>query len=221
MNAPLVRRLNRLHEVWSHSVSSPKGMVPSLSIAVARFNRSFGEMDWQERLVDLSVALEAAMGQEDATAEVLLRLRNRAAALLADRADDAGQIYDDLGVIYDLRSRVLHGSSQRSEKLLASISKVPATASGVMPGIKVELLIDRCRDLVRRAILARLFLAQGAKPAWPLRGSKDLDKRLADDAERKRLRQLWRNGLRRIGLATAASPCVDPVAFGSKTEATP
>jgi hypothetical protein len=89
-----------------------------------------------------------------------------------------------------------------------------------MPGIKTELLIDRCRDLVRRAILARLFLSQGQEPAWPLRGSKDLDKRLADDAERRRLRQLWRNGLKGIGLSEAASPAATPVVFGASPEPT-
>lgn len=168
LDAPLIRRLYRLQVVWRDATKSERGVVPGLSIAVQRFNRSFGEANWRERLVDLVVALEAALGQEDANAEVLLRLRNRAAALLADVTDDAGRVFDDIGVIYDLRSRVLHGSSQSGEKLLARIEKVPSTAAGPMPGVKAELLIDRSRDIVRRAILARLFLAQGAKPEWPL-----------------------------------------------------
>jgi hypothetical protein len=195
-------------------------VVPTLTIAVQRFNRSFGEEHWQERLVDLAVALEAALGQEDSPGEIQLRLQTRAAALLADGADDASRIFDDLAVMYDLRSRVVHGSSQSTEKLRRRIEKVPATALGRMPGIKTELLIDRCRDLVRRAILARLFLSQGPEAAWPLSGSRNLDRRLADDSERIRLRRLWRNGLKGIGLARAASPAETPEVFGASSEPT-
>jgi Apea-like HEPN len=220
LDAPLISRLNRLHRLWLISVTSVDKVVPTLSIAVQRFNRSFGEEHWQERLVDLAVALEAALGQEDGSTEIQLRLQTRAAALLADGADDAGRIFDDLGVMYDLRSRVVHGSSQSSEKLRRRIEKVPATAPGRMPGIKTELLIDRCRDLARRAILARLFLSQGQDPAWPLSNSKNLDRRLADDSERRRLRRLWRKGLKGIGLSQAASPAETPVVFGASPEPT-
>jgi len=220
LDSRLINRLNRLHSLWFASVTSEEKVVPTLSIAVQRFNRSFGEEHWQERLVDLAVALEAALGPESAQSEIQLRLQSRASALLADGSDHAGRIFDDLSVMYDLRSKVLHGSSQSSESLRRLIEKVPDTAPGLMPGIKTELLIDRCRDLVRRAILARLFLSQGSEPAWPLRGSKDLDRRLADDAERKRLRQLWRNGLKSIGLPEATSPAAPPVVFGASAEPT-
>lgn len=216
VDAGLIHRLSQLHAIWRTAVTTDEEIVPTLSIAVQRFNRSFGSAHWQERLIEVTIALEAALGQEDETAEVLLRLRTRAAALLADRADDAGQIFDDMGVIYELRSRVIHGSSQGARRLLARITRVPATASAPMPGIKAEVLIDRGLDLARRAILARLFLAQGTNPAWPLRGSKDLDKRLADDRERHHLRRLWHQGLRHLGLPAAASPATPPGVFGAR-----
>ena len=138
------------------------------------------------------------MGQEDDPAELSLRLRNRAATLLADPHDKAARIFDDLSIIYELRSRVMHGSRQDPKKLIARIEKVPAAALRTLPGTKTEFLIDRFRDLVRRAILARLFLAQGESPAWPLGGAKDLDKRLTDDQERQQLRNLWRERVRSL-----------------------
>lgn len=208
LDAGLVARLERLDRVWRRAVSPIKGTVPTLAIAIQRFNRAFGEEHWQERLTDLAVALEAALGQENDPAELSLRLRNRAAALLADEDDDAGQIFDDLGVMYDLRSRVLHGSSQDPKKLLARIQRVRAAAIDTMPGTKVEFFIDRCRDLVRRAILARLLLAQGDAPEWPIGGAEDLDRRLTDDRTRQHLRRAWRAGLRRLGLSSAAGPAV-------------
>lgn len=208
LDTRLVTRVSRLDRLWRSTVLPNKGIVPTLTIAIQRFNRAFGEEHWQERLTDLAVALEAAMGQENDPAELSLRLRNRAAALLADESDDAGRIFDDLGVMYDLRSRVLHGSSQDPKKLMTRIEKVPAAALDTMPGTKVEFFIDRSRDLVRRAILARLLLGQGDAPEWPLSGAEDLDRRLSDDRVRQRLRKAWRAKLRHVGLASAAGPAV-------------
>lgn len=218
IDASLVRRLDRLDGLWRRAVVPDRGVVPTLSIAGQRFNRSFGGEYWQERLIDLAIGLEAAMGQEDDPAELSLRLRNRAATLLADPHDEAARIFDDLGIIYELRSRVMHGSRQDPKRLMARIEKVPAAALRTLPGTKTEFFIDRFRDLVRRAILARLFLAQGESPAWSLGGAKDLDKRLVDDLERQRLRNLWRERARSLGLSGAVGPAAQATSWHEPSE---
>jgi hypothetical protein len=69
----------------------------------------------------------------------------------------------------------------------------------------MEHAVDRMRDLVRRAILARLCLAAGDRPFWPLQGKTvAVDALLADDATRVIWRQSWRDRLAGIGAAQAA-----------------
>jgi hypothetical protein len=74
----------------------------------------------------------------------------------------------------------------------------------MMEGVQVALGVDRLRDLVRRAILARIILASGYEPLWPLRGDVVVDAALAEDAERDRWRSTWREELAAIGAASAA-----------------
>jgi Apea-like HEPN len=217
LESRLVPLLYRLDRLWRDTTASAKGVVPSLAIAGQRFNRAFSEDHWQARLTDLAVALEAAMGQQDDPAELSLRLRNRAASLLADEADDAGRIFDDLKVMYDLRSTLLHGSSQDTKELMKRIERVPAAKRRALAGTKVEFFIDRCRDLVRRAILVRLMLAQGASPDWPVAGSQNLDKNLTDERHRKRLKNLWRARLRGLGLSSAAGPAATATSWHEST----
>jgi hypothetical protein len=59
------------------------------------------------------------------------------------------------------------------------------------------------RDLVRRAILARICLAAGQEPLWPVT-SKVVDTLLADEATRKQWRDAWRQRLSDLGAPQAA-----------------
>ncbi len=66
---------------------------------------------------------------------------------------------------------------------------------------------DRMREIVRRAILARLCLAEtrnGVEPLWPLGGSTPVDAILADDATRAAWRAHWRDRLAELGAGSAA-----------------
>jgi hypothetical protein len=213
----LALRVRRLEHILSEATSASGGTVPSLALSIGRFNRAFSAAPWTDCLVDLTVALEAAIGEPDEKQDVTLRLRSRAASLLASTSDSASEIFTDLGKLYDLRSAVVHGHPHREVRVRKLIESIPATAIGIMAADKVDLAIDRLRDIARRAILARLFLASGANAVWPLGARSDMDRRLTDDRERRRLRDHWRRALGSLGLAGAREKAGPPDVLGSRS----
>ena len=79
------------------------------------------------------------------------------------------------------------------------------TAPEGSDGIVMAQGVERLRDLVRRALLARICLAAGEPPMWPLnaqdRDDSAVDVAMADDAERVRWRDSWRQALGPAGFA--------------------
>ncbi len=183
----------------------------SFDVALAKFNRSHSEDNPYEHLVDLATALEAALiGAERETEGLTLRLRGRLAALLATDDDPAETLFADVGHLYGLRSKLVHGgqiSQKELRKAISKISTVPtATVSEYRFGVAVGHAVDRMRDLVRRAILARLCLAAGPDALWPFAGDINVDAVLADDAKRKLWRSRWHERLDELGVGQAGSP---------------
>jgi hypothetical protein len=173
------------------------------AVALSRFNRSYFDSSWWERLVDLTIALEAVLGEADAKEDITFRLRSRAASLLSTKTDSAAFIFDELGQFYGIRSKIVHGIPTTPKDVQKFIAKVPATAPGPMPGDKTELLVDRLRDLVRRAILLRLVLAMEPNPVWALDGGNVMDRLLTDESDRRRIRAAYAARLRRVGFPMA------------------
>jgi hypothetical protein len=178
----------------------------SLGVAIGRFNRSFETRPWFDMLVDVGVGLEAALLGGADHEEIGLRLRSRAAALLATSDDPAVTIYEDVKRLYNLRSMVVHGSNPSAERLEAQAFQISAAGRSHRKGEQWALIMDRSRDLLRRAILARGFLTDAGR--WPTRGREaerfDVDALLIDPAVRSELSDLWRRGLAEIGLAKVA-----------------
>ena len=183
----------------------------SFDVALAKFNRSHSEDNPYEHLVDLATTLEAALiGAERETEGLTLRLRGRLAALLATDDDPAETLFADVGHLYGLRSKLVHGgqiSQKELHKAITKISTVPTeTVSEYRFGVAVGHAVDRMRDLVRRAILARLCLAAGPDALWPFAGDINVDAVLADDAKRKLWRSRWHERLDELGVGQAGSP---------------
>ena len=158
-----------------------EGMVAtSIDVALSKFNRSYSGDSPYEDLVDLATALEAALiGAERETEGLMLRLRSRVAALLATDDDPALALFADVGVLYGLRSKLVHGGQIRESDLrrdIGRISTVPGETFDSLFAIALGRAVDRMRDLVRRAILARLCLAAGANPAWPFGGDTPVER---------------------------------------------
>jgi len=153
-----------------------------------------------------------------------LRLRSRAAALLSIDSDPAQPIFNDITQLYDLRTRLVHGAELTQKdfrKMVRGISTVPEERVESMFGIGLGFALDRLRDLVRRAILARLGLAAGDDPLWPLRGDAPVERQLADDDTRRAWRQRWRQVLEDAGIGDAVSPHRPAIAYLTAASAQP
>jgi len=175
----------------------------------------------------LATALEAILaGGEKENEGLTLRLRNRAAALLAADDDSAKAVFEDVGLLYGLRSKLVHGGQIKQNDLkrdLRKLSTMPADAVDQRFGIALGYAGDWMRDLVRRAILARLCLAArphaepdaGEEPEalWPFSGTTSGDAVLSDDATRARWRSNWHEKLTVLGVGEAARPPREAVDF--------
>jgi hypothetical protein len=183
----------------------------SFDVALSKFNRSHAEDSLYEHLVDLATALEAALiGGERETEGLTLRLRNRVAALLATEDDPSESLFADVGHLYGLRSKLVHGGQIKQKDLRDSIRRISTVPSDSISehrfGIAVALAVDRMRDLVRRAILARLCLAEGQNALWPFIGDTSVDSILTDDVNRALWRSRWHERLQELGVGASGGP---------------
>lgn len=200
-----------------------EGMVAtSIDVALSKFNRSYSRDSPYEHLVNLATALEAALiGAEKETDGVTLRLRSRVAALLATDDDPALTLFGDVGVLYGLRSKLVHGGQIKEKdlrKAIGQISTVPSDRFDSRFAVALGHAVDRMRDLVRRAILARLCLAAGADPAWPFDGDTAVDAILSDDAQRAAWRAGWHDKLDELAVGYAGAPPRSAVDYLSRED---
>ena len=197
-------------------IAREKMFTTSFDMALNRFTRTYTSGDLLDAFVDLATTMEAIFvsggsGNED----VGLRLRTRAAALLATRDDSGRKIFDDIRRLYNIRSKLVHGGSLAMKDLDKDLRTLVPNYSGVASTIALSFAVDRFRDLARRAILARLALASGASPLWPWVGDIQVDAELADDQARHHWHESWTTQLSSIGLSRSigkAEPAVDVLA---------
>lgn len=176
----------------------------SFQMALLKFDDSYRPTPWYDQLVDLSTALEAILSGQDKE-DVSLRLRSRAAALLSGPDDSASAIFSDVGKLYGLRSTLVHGGSLKTDKALRVMRSLSTINADQAPAAAVAQGVDRLRDLVRRALLARIALATMDDPLWPADGATfSVDETLADDEQQRRWRTTWRGALESIGAGQAA-----------------
>lgn len=198
----------------------------AVRVALGRLGRSLDGRypSLADQVVDLAIGLEAALGGADKS-EIGLRLRARAAAILAADADPPEVIYRDVKTLYDLRSTFVHGGTLSGKAAAKAIKSVAAGLGGTCPAEEHLLALDRWRDLLRRAILARIALATAAIP-WAL-GSKE-DRQLDVDGHllRPDHRSAWRRHARTFwsaqGLPGVANPApAARLVLGDASEAAP
>lgn len=65
--------------------------------------------------------------------------------------------------LYDMRSRLVHGSVILQKELDKWLLAVSSVAEDHSPRMRIELAVDRLRDLVRRSILVRLLLSSDGR----------------------------------------------------------
>jgi hypothetical protein len=183
---------------------TPKEVVHPLEMAVLKFTGTFSSNGWFENMVDLSTALEAALSGTDRT-DIALRISLRAAALLSSEADMPSTIFADLKKLYALRSSLVHGAVVLQKDMDNWTTSLSVAREGATPRMRVDLMVDRLRDLVRRSILARLVLGDQGK--WPLRGEQPpVDQLMADPAIAKEWRDVWHASMTAMGAGDSIYP---------------
>lgn len=195
----------------------------SIRSAYYRYWVSFQGEAWFDQIVDLATALEGIFGGQS-TSDIGMKLRTRASALLATDGDSAGDIFRDIRILYDLRSRIVHGGTLSEKDLKKKVAAISSITDTTWFGVALDRAVDRLRDLVRRALLCRLALAEGQAPLWPLSTDEGVDEKLADDRTRAEWRDTWRKKLASFDAAFAAdesSPLLDRFEVrGNRTETT-
>ena len=94
-----------------------------------------------------------------------------------------------------LRSRLIHGTGLSEKGLAKAAKSITAVPNDSMPGDAVAHAVDRLRDLVRRALLARICLAACDPPIWSLGEDHGVDAQLADASTRDKWCAAWREVL--------------------------
>jgi hypothetical protein len=186
-----------------------KKTVPAVIVAVWRYARSFRPAAWQDTVLDLATALEACLGpSQKQNQEIGLTLRTRAAHLLAhDDSDLAEAIYTDVEDLYTLRSEIIHGNTSLRRDLPALWKA--RDYQHILDTDKQHVLMDRWREIVRRAITARLLLADDllGAPLWPLTGQETkVDRFLVRRDSLGEWRQRLMDGAAAYGLPLLAQP---------------
>jgi hypothetical protein len=197
----------RLEGLWALMVAvddeRPGMVVTSFDGAMQKFRSSYHAHTTWEQVVDLSTAFEAALGGRKST-DLVLRLKTRSAALLCTDNDRAQSIFKDVGLLYDLRSVLVHGGEMKHKDLVKKVHAISTVPRDAPLGVAMGYVVDRLRDLVRRSLLARICLATGETPRWPLGSDAGVDASLADDATRFEWRSAWRYVLTSFDAAESA-----------------
>jgi hypothetical protein len=133
-------------------------------------------------------------------------LRSRAAALLATETDSGSRIFRDVGYLYAIRSKLVHGSTLELKELKRLLRRVVSEGNNELGREPFARAVDRLRDLVRRSILARVVLAADQDNKWSFGETVAVDSELADDKTRELWRERWRGTLSKMGLEAASEP---------------
>lgn len=181
---------------------SAEKIPPSLTIAISRFNRSHRAAPWADTLIDIAIGLEAALstGEKD---EITLRIKSRAANLLARPGDPPRAIFGDVGELLRIRGKVAHGEpipQKRWQDLFAARG-----LTQVMVEDRLAVLFDRWRDLLRRAILARLLLDRAGPWRIGSPPAAGVDEALIDPIQRRE----WRRAIRQRGTQLGILGAID------------
>ncbi|MGW0314010.1 hypothetical protein [Streptomyces flavidovirens] len=197
-------RVDGLDRLLAAAQRPPKDMAfTSFGMALHKFLLSFHAHDWSEQIVDLATAFEATLSGTAKT-DVTLRLKIRASALLSAPDDPAELIFNDVGAIYNLRSYLVHGGALTKKALRKEVRKISTVPDDLLDGEAIARAVKRLRDLVRRSLLARICLAAGADPLWPLATDEGVDTAMVSDESRQAWRERWRDALASIDAGASA-----------------
>lgn len=150
----------------------------NLMVATKRFSYAHERTDREDKIIDLLIAAEALfLSTTGNQSELKYRLRLHAALFVGSDQATRKQIFDDMGLAYDLRSSIVHGSVPDSK-----IGKIEKREVGRF-GDKYKLLefTERIQEYIRFSIVRMVRRAAEGS------GAIDWESMvLGDDSELKR-----------------------------------
>lgn len=93
-----------------------------LEIALKRFNYAYERMNTEDKIIDYMISMESMFFKEDEKRELEFKLAIRSAMLLGKTAQEKREIFNTIKEAYDIRSKIVHGSSKHFKKDLGTIT---------------------------------------------------------------------------------------------------
>jgi hypothetical protein len=141
-----------LHTLIDHVLKGRAGgKLRPMDVALRRFNLAYGRETIEDRIIDITIALESCLLQK-ASGELAYRFSLRGAAAVAKTRTPRGT-RALLESLYDIRSKIVHEGRHLSE-LVSTLKKVQQHVSTVT----IENLVDEFESVVREIL--RYYLAQ-------------------------------------------------------------
>ena len=92
---------------------SNSSIVDTLNIAIKRFSKSIQERELEDKIIDLSVAIECLFSND--TQELSHKLSLRICTILGNNSNERNVIFGFMKEIYNLRSKIVHGGVNYEE----------------------------------------------------------------------------------------------------------
>jgi len=134
-------------------LASLRGASQHLDVGLGRFNQSYSRQTGEDRIIDLTIALESLL-LADIKDELKYRLALRGAALLQKHRDPR-EVNALLLALYDVRSAIVHDG-----KHLYELDRIFKTLGTSLPGVQPKDLPSLCEELTRQVLkeyVARLL----------------------------------------------------------------
>jgi Apea-like HEPN len=135
------------------AVARAAGRLRGLEVALRRFDLSYERERPEDRLIDLTIALESSL-LADLDQELRYRIAVRGAALLSP-ARTSRETFRLLRAMYDVRSAIVHGGSDQSD---ASVQEIIRSLS---PAVPPERFTDEAEEVVRLVLRRYVELLAG------------------------------------------------------------
>jgi hypothetical protein len=128
-----------------------------IAVATKRYSYAHERYDREDRIIDLLIAAEALfLPKSGGQGELKYRLKLHAAMFLGNDSHTKKQIFDDMSFAYDLRSKIVHGSSDL-DKFIKKIENRENIGFG--EEYRFDQFIYRIQEYIRVAICKMINIA--------------------------------------------------------------
>ena len=119
-------------------------------------------------------------------------------------------MFDEIGALYEMRSNLVHGTPTNDRHRRRLLTAMQSSQTSELMGERFAVIVDRARDLLRRAIIARLCLSEGARPLWPWSTPRgfSVDRELLNAGTAQEWRAFVRARAAELGFPQACDPAV-------------